>query len=136
MKTHLDHIAIAVKDIEKSVKTFETLGLKFSAQREVVESQGVKTAFAPIDQHAHLELLEPISSGSTIQKFLDQKGEGIHHFCMRVEDIYQTQKELEEQGMKLIYEKPFLGAGNCMVNFIHPKTAHGCLIEISQKMED
>ncbi len=136
MDIFLDHIAIAVKNLEESVKNFETLGLKFSDEREVVESQKVKTAFAPLDTHAHLELLEPTSEESTIAKFIEKKGEGIHHFCLRVKDVKKTQAELEAKGMKLIYDEPFIGAGNCLVNFIHPKSMNGCLVEISQKLED
>jgi methylmalonyl-CoA epimerase len=130
----LDHVAVATSDLEKSVSFYEKLGLKFSDKREVVESQKVKTAFAHIDTNAHLELLEPTSSESTIAKFIDKKGEGIHHLCFRVQDVSIKQKELEDQGIKFIYDKPFEGAGNCLVNFIHPKSSNGVLIEISQKL--
>ena len=134
MKTTLDHIAIAVKDIEKSVKFYESLGLQFSEHREVVESQKVKTAFAPVDENSRLELLEPTSEESTIAKYLSKKGEGIHHLCYRVENVKEKSEELKTKGFKLIYDEPFKGADNCLVNFIHPKSANGCLIEISQKL--
>jgi methylmalonyl-CoA/ethylmalonyl-CoA epimerase len=131
----LDHIAIAVKDIEASVKTYEALGLKFSEQREIVAEQKVKTAFAPIDENGHIELLEATSEDSSIHKYIEKKGPGIHHICFRVKDVKLKHQELKEKGFKFIYEKPQKGAGNCLVNFIHPKSSGGVLIEISQKME-
>lgn len=127
----LDHIAIAVSDLEKSVETYTALGLSFSSEREVVESQKVKTAFAPIDQNGHIELLCPTSADSAIQKFMDKKGPGIHHICFKVPDVVAKQKELSEKGFAFIYPEPVEGAGNCLVNFIHPKSTGGVLIEIS-----
>lgn len=129
----LDHIAIAVTDIEKSVDLYSKLGLKFSDSREVVESQKVKTAFCHIDENSHIELLEPTSDESSIQKFIDKKGPGIHHLCFRVPDVISKQKELEAQGINFINKEPFVGANNCLVNFIHPKSMNGVLIELSQK---
>jgi methylmalonyl-CoA/ethylmalonyl-CoA epimerase len=78
----LDHIAIAVTNLEESVKVYQALGLNFSDEREIVESQKVKTAFAPIDVNGHIELLEPTDQSSAIQKFIDKKGPGIHHMCL------------------------------------------------------
>lgn len=130
---HLDHIAIATSDIESSVKLYEALGLKFDSSREVVESQGVKTAFAAIDNKAHIELLEPTTSESSIHKFIEKKGGGIHHLCFRVKDVKAKQAELEAKGMKFIYPAPVSGANECLVNFIHPKSMGGVLVELSQK---
>lgn len=127
----LDHIAIAVTDLEKSVETYQALGLRFSSEREVVESQKVKTAFAPIDHNGHIELLSPTSADSAIQKFIDKKGPGIHHICFKVPDVVSKQKELTDKGFSFIYPEPTEGAGNCLVNFIHPKSTGGVLIEIS-----
>ncbi len=128
----LDHIAIAVENIEDSVETFSKLGLKFDSKREIVESQKVKTAFCPIDENAKIELLEPTSEDSTIAKFIAKKGAGLHHLCFTVKDVTKKQAELESSGIKFIYEKPFHGAHNCLVNFIHPKSMNGILIELSQ----
>lgn len=136
MDIHLDHIAIAVKKIDDSKSIFETLGFRFSDEREEVESQKVLTAFAQIDQHAHIELLEPTSEDSTIAKFIQRQGEGIHHLSFRVQDIKKTQDKLEKEGYRLIYKEAIDGAGNCLVNFIHPKSANGTLIEISEKKGD
>ena len=129
----LDHVAVAVKDLEESVKVWEVLGLKFSAEREVVEEQKVKTAFAPIDENAHIELLEPTGPESAIAKFIDKKGPGIHHICFRVKDVRAKQKELSSKGFTLLYPEPKMGAGNCLVNFVHPKSTGGVLVEISEK---
>ncbi len=129
----LDHIAIAVEDLENSVEKFSQLGLVFDSKREVVESQKVKTAFCSIDQNSHIELLEPTDETSTIQKFIDKKGGGIHHLCFRVPDVLKKQKELEKLGVNFIYPEPFDGAGNCLVNFIHPKSMNGVLVELSEK---
>ena len=129
----LDHVAIATKDLEQSVEIFTKLGLTFSKEREVVEEQKVKTAFAHIDTNAHVELLEPTSEESAIHKFIEKNGPGIHHLCFRVKDVKIKQAQLIENGFRLIYPEPVVGAGNCLVNFIHPKSTGGILIEISQK---
>lgn len=131
---YLDHIAIAVKSIDPAVKIYEDMGLKFSSEREVVEEQKVITAFAHVDQNAHIELLEPTSEDSAIAKFIATKGEGIHHLCFRVKDVRAKTKELSEKGYRFIYNEPRTGAGNCLVNFIHPKSTGGVLIEISEKL--
>lgn len=130
----LDHIAIAVNNIEESVALYSALGLNFSDEREVVESQKVKTAFCPIDSLGKIELLEPTSEDSSIAKFIKKNGAGIHHLCFNVLDIKQKQIELEAKGFKFIYDVPFVGAHNCLVNFIHPKSMNGVLIELSQNV--
>lgn len=129
----LDHIAIAVKSIDATEKIYKDLGLTFAPEREIVEEQKVKTAFANIDVNAHIELLEPTDADSTIQKFIDTKGEGIHHICFKVPDVVAKTSELTEKGYRFIYPEPRLGAGGCLVNFMHPKSTGGVLIELSQK---
>ena len=129
----LDHIAIAVKNISVSKKIYEDLGLIFSPEIEEVKEQKVLTAFAQIDVNAHIELLEPTSNESTIHKFIETKGEGIHHLCFKVPDVKAKTDELTQKGYKFIYPAPRLGAGGCLVNFIHPKSTGGVLIEISQR---
>jgi len=130
---HLDHIAVATKDLEKSVEIFSKLGLNFSKDREIVEEQKVTTAFAKIDTKANLELLEPLNQDGPIQKYIEKKGEGIHHLCFGVKDIKATEVKLKKEGFIFIYEEPKIGAHNCLVNFIHPKSTGGILIEVSQK---
>lgn len=129
----LDHIAIAVKDLKSSKKIYEDFGLKFSPEIEEVKEQKVLTAFAAVDENAHIELLEPTSEDSTIHKFIETKGEGIHHLCFKVQNVLDKTKELTEKGYKFIYPAPRIGAGGCLVNFIHPKSSGGVLIELSQK---
>ena len=131
----LDHVAIAVNDLEESVKTYQKIGLKFDEAREVVTTQKVQTAFASVDQNAHLELLCSTTDDGPIQKFIDKNGPGIHHLCFKVKDIKLKQEQLEEEGLRFIYKEPTVGAGGCMVNFIHPKSTGGVLIELSQKPE-
>lgn len=131
----LDHVAIAVEDLEKSISIFTDLGLNFAPEREIVEDQKVKTAFAHIDTNAHIELLEATSEESSIHKFIQKNGPGIHHLCFRVPNVLIRQEDLSKKGFRFIYEKPVVGAGNCLVNFIHPKSTGGILIEISEKIK-
>lgn len=131
----LDHIAIAVKSIPGSKKIYEDLGLEFSPKIEEVAEQKVLTAFAQIDHNAHIELLEPTSTESTIHKFIESKGEGIHHLCFKVPDVKAKTLELTEKGYRFIYPEPRIGAGGCLVNFMHPKSTGGVLIELSQRPE-
>lgn len=126
----LDHIAIAVNSLDR-IKVWEDLGLRFETKRELVSDQGVTTAFAPIDQHAHIELLEPTGPETPIGKFIATKGEGLHHLCFKVSDVAAKQKEMETKGYRFIYPTARPGAGGCLVNFIHPKSTGGVLIEIS-----
>ncbi len=130
----LDHVAVAVSDLEASVQLWSDLGLKFDDKREVVEEQGVKTAFAPIDHHGHIELLEPFGESGPIHKFIEKKGPGIHHLCFKVEDVKAKGEELKKKGYILLSDAPVKGANNCLVYFLHPKSTGGVLIEISQHL--
>ena len=132
---YLDHVAVAVSSLDEAIKVYEDIGLEFSNDREEVVEQEVKTAFASIDTNAHLELLEPTSENSPIKKYIDKRGEGIHHICFRVTDIVKKHSELSAKGYKFIYDTPKTGAGGMLVNFIHPKSTGGVLIELSQKVE-
>jgi methylmalonyl-CoA epimerase len=129
----LDHVAVATESIFRSQKIFESLGLVFEEREEIVETQKVKTKFAAMDNHAHLELLEPTSSESAIAQFIAKKGAGIHHMAFLVSDVEKKAQELRSQGFILIYEKAQDGANNKLINFIHPKSTGGILIEISQE---
>ena len=130
---YLDHIAIAVKDLGSRIKVYEDIGFSFDDKREIVESQKVVTAFAHVDEHAHIELLMPQNNEGPIQKFIEKNGEGIHHLCFRVDDVEAKSIELAEKGYQLIYDRPQVGANNCLINFLHPKSTGGVLIELSQK---
>ncbi len=129
----LDHIAVAVKSISSAKKVYEDMGMTFAPEIEEVKDQKVFTAFAQIDQNAHIELLQPTSEDSTIHKFIETKGEGIHHLCFKVPDVKKKTEELTQKGYRFIYPEPRIGAGGCLVNFMHPKSTGGVLIEISQR---
>jgi methylmalonyl-CoA/ethylmalonyl-CoA epimerase len=131
----LDHIAIAVKSIPDAKKIYSDMGLVFAPELEEVKDQKVITAFANVDTNAHIELLQATSEESSIHKFIETRGEGIHHLCFKVSDVLAKTKELTEKGYKFIYPAPRTGAKGCLVNFIHPKSTSGVLIELSQGPE-
>jgi methylmalonyl-CoA/ethylmalonyl-CoA epimerase len=129
----LYHVAIAVRNIGEVERLYQkALGLKVT-HREVVEEQGVRSSILePEDGGATIELLEPLSNDSPISKFLEKRGEGIHHICFTVDNIELTLKRLKEQGVQLIDESPRLGAYGARVAFIHPKAMNGVLIELAE----
>jgi methylmalonyl-CoA epimerase len=130
--TVIDHIGIAVKSIDESLKFWETsLGIKCTGVEEVAE-QKVKTAFLPV-KDSEVELLEPTADDSPVAKFIEKKGEGIHHMALRVDDLEKALSELKEQGVRLIDEKPRRGAGGAMIAFLHPSATGGVLLELSQR---
>jgi len=133
MLENLYHVAIAVRDLEKAEELYQTaLGLKVE-RREVVEDQGVRTSMlVPEKGGAAIELLEPLDDNSPISKFLEKRGEGIHHICFLVDDIEATLNRLKDQGVGLIDESPRQGAYNSRVAFIHPKAMNGVLVEIAE----
>ncbi|WP_432358701.1 methylmalonyl-CoA epimerase [Sporosarcina sp. UB5] len=130
----VDHIGIAVKDMKVALPYYiETLGLKL-LDIEEVESQKVKVAFIDAG-NCKLELLEPIGEEGPISKFLEKRGEGIHHIAFGVTDIRKRLKELEEKGVQLLQKEPKPGAGGAEVAFIHPKSSLGVLYELCDKGE-
>jgi len=130
--TKLDHIGIAVRSLD-AAKIYEALGLTIE-HTEVVASQGVKTAFLSVGD-SNLELLEPTGPDSAIAKFIEKRGEGIHHICLRVDDIEAHLARLQAEGYRLINEHPVPGAHGCRVAFLHPAAGNGVLIELSEKIE-
>ena len=132
MKPVLDHIGIAVRSID-AARIYEALGLTID-HVEIVETQGVRTAFLSVGD-SNLELLEPTGPDSTIAKFIDKRGEGIHHICLRVTDLEAELKRLEEKGFRLINETPVPGAHGCRVAFLHPADGNGVLIELSERVQ-
>jgi len=130
--TIIDHVGIAVKSIDDSLKFWEgTLGIKCTGVEEVVE-QKVKTAFLPL-KDSEVELLEATNDESPVAKFIEKKGEGIHHLAIRVDNLEKALSELKEKGVRLIDEKPRKGAGGAMIAFIHPSATGGILLELSQR---
>lgn len=131
-KPTLDHIGIAVKSIE-AAKIYKALGLAVD-HVEDVQTQGVKTAFLSVGD-ANIELLEPLSPQSTVAKFIEKRGEGIHHICFRVDKIEKHLDALKREGYRLINDAPVPGAHGCRVAFLHPSAGNGVLIELSEKIE-
>jgi methylmalonyl-CoA epimerase len=130
--TKIDHIGIAVADIEAALKIYrDALGLTL-AKTETVPEQAVKVAFLPTGE-SEIELVEPTSSDSGIARFLAKRGEGIHHICLEVDDIQATMAQMAAQGMALIDKTPRAGSGGQKYAFVHPKSAHGVLIELYEK---
>jgi methylmalonyl-CoA epimerase len=130
----INHIGIAVPEIQKALDFWQKhLGLKL-AHSEEVKSDEVKTYFLPISE-TQIELLEATASSSPVQKFLEKRGAGIHHLCLEVEDLAGILKRLKQAGVKLIDEKPRKGAHNCLIAFIHPQATGGILLELSESQE-
>ena len=127
----IDHVGIAVKSIEEAAKLYRNLGWT-SFDIEEVAREKVRVAFVRFENQANVELLEPTSKDSTIQKFLDRRGEGLHHICYRVKDLKRVLADLKKEGVRLIHEEPFRGAHNRLVAFVHPASCSGVLVELSQ----
>lgn len=126
------HIGIAVHQIKDALHFFtETIGLEVEAIEEV-ESEGVKIAFLKIGE-TRIELLEPLHDQSPIKGFLTKRGEGVHHIAFEVEDLAVRLSRLKEQGIRLINEEPKQGANDSQIAFIHPKEAHGVLVELCEQ---
>ena len=125
----IDHIGIATKGIDEASAFWrETLGVEIGGTEEVNE-QGVRVAMLAVGE-SRIELLEPTHEKSPIAKFLDKRGPGIHHIALRVGDIRAALNKLKASGARLIDETPRIGAGGCLVAFIHPTAAGGVLVEL------
>lgn len=131
----IEHIGIAVKDLKSAGKTYETLLNTECYKTEKVASEGVETAFYRVGE-SKIELLAATSEDSPIAKFLEKKGEGIHHIAFGVEDIEAEMARLKEEGYVLLNEKPKKGADNKLVAFLHPKSSNGVLVELCQEIEE
>lgn len=127
----LEHIGIAVKNLEQSNTLFETLFNSKHYKVEEVESEGVKTSFFQVGE-SKIELLEATNPGSPIAKFIDKKGEGIHHLAFEVEDIDYEIDRLTKEGFQLIHQTPKDGADNKRIAFLHPKSTNSVLVELCQ----
>ncbi|NRF41295.1 methylmalonyl-CoA epimerase [Pedobacter foliorum] len=129
----IEHIGIAVKDLDVSCSLYEKLLGTSCYKKEEVPSEGVSTAFFKTGENK-IELLAAISEDSPIGKFLERKGEGIHHIAFDVDDIEEEMKRLRLEGFILLNEQPKLGADNKLVCFVHPKGTNGVLIELCQEV--
>ncbi len=128
----IDHIGIAVKDLEAAKKLYEgVLGLKIEGVEEVQE-QKVRTIFIPVGD-SEIELLESTSPDGPVAKFIEKRGEGIQHIALRVDNIEEALEECKAKDIKLIDEKPRKGAGGAQIAFLHPKASGGVLLELCQR---
>lgn len=129
----IEHIGIAVKSLETSNELFTKLFGKAPYKTEVVESEGVSTSFFLTGDNK-IELLEATNPESPIAKFIEKRGEGIHHIAFDVDDIVAEMKRLESEGFVLLNKEPKPGADNKLVCFLHPKSTNGVLIELCQEI--
>ena len=132
--TAIDHVGIAVPDLDSAIAFYEeTYGMRL-AHQEVNEEQGVREAMMAVgdaeNPHSHIQLLAPLNADSTIAKFLDSKGPGIQQLAFRVIDVDAVSAILRERGLRLLYDEPRRGTSDSRVNFIHPKDAGGVLVEL------
>ncbi len=130
----IEHLGIAVKELEQSIPLFEQLLNTPCYKTEKVYTEGVNTAFFKTGE-SKIELLEATNTDSPIQKFIDKKGEGIHHIAFEVENIEAEMKRLSALGFELLNTTPKPGADNKLVCFLHPKTTNGVLIELCQEKQ-
>lgn len=127
----IDHIGIATREIESALAMWqENLGLVVEKTEDVLE-QGVRVAMLPIGD-TRIELLEPLGEETPVGRFIEKRGPGIHHIAIRVDDIRAALANLKTKGVKLIDEAPRIGAGGCLVAFIHPTSTNGVLLELVQ----
>ncbi len=129
----IEHLGIAVKNLEQSNVLFEKLFNAAPYKQEKVESENVSTSFFMMGS-TKIELLEATNPNSAIAKFIEKKGEGIHHIAFEVEDIYSEMKRLQNEGFTVLSEQPQKGADNKMICFLHPKSTNGVLIELCQEI--
>mgnify|MGYP002637666687 FL=1 len=128
----IEHLGIAVENIEESIKIYEALLGTTCYKVEAVESEGVKTAFLQIGE-SKIELLEATNPESPIAKFLSKKGKGIHHIAFDTDDIVSEIERLKNEGFELIHQTPKDGADNKIIAFLHPKSTDGILVELCQE---
>lgn len=130
----LDHIGIAVRSIAEARGFYESgLGLQPEPEIEEVAGEKVRVLKLTVPPGTHIELIEPTTPDSTIAKFIEKRGPGLHHLCYAVDNIEEATKRMLEKGYTPIWETPRDGAGGCLVNFFHPRETHGVLTELSQR---
>src|SRR5580765_6667149 len=131
MRAVLDHVGIAVKDVEAALAFYrDALGLVVEAPEDVA-SQKVRAHFLPVGESS-LELLEATAPDSAIAKYIEKRGPGLHHITLRVDDVAAALAQLKSRGVRLVDEQPRAGAEGALVAFIHPSSAHGVLVELKQ----
>jgi len=128
--TKVDHLGIAVRSIEEGRRFYEALGLAVTAIEEVPQ-EGVRVAFIPCGETS-IELLEPTADDSPIAKFLEKRGPGLHHVCLGSDGVRADDARLRAAGFEVLRPEPTQGAGGCWVQFVHPRSAGGVLVELSE----
>ena len=127
----VDHIGIATKSLDEGLAIWrDALGLSVD-HSEVIDEQGVKVVMLAVGE-THVELLEPLGEETSVGKFIAKRGPGIHHIAIEVQDIRASLAALKDKGVRLIDETPRIGAGGCLVAFVHPSTTNGVLLELVQ----
>jgi methylmalonyl-CoA/ethylmalonyl-CoA epimerase len=129
----IEHIGIAVKDLEAANEVYTKLFGKSPYKTETVESENVSTSFFKVGE-SKIELLEATNSESTIAKFIEKKGEGIHHIAYAVDDIRAEMERMKSEGFIVLNDEPKIGADNKLVCFLHPKSTNGVLVELCQEI--
>lgn len=132
MVLRIEHLGIAVKNLEESLKTFETLFDRSSYKEEIVESEHVRTAFLQVGE-SKIELLEAIDPQSAIAKYLEKNREGFHHVAFEVDNLETELERLTKEGFELIHKTPKDGADNKRIAFLHPRSTNGLLVELCQE---
>jgi len=127
----IEHIGIAVRSIDEARLFYEALGLTVEAIEEVPH-EGVRVALIPCGA-ARIELLEPTSEDSPVGRFLEKRGPGLHHLCLATDDVKSDDTALREAGFRILRPEPTRGAGGCWVQFVHPESTGGVLLELSQQ---
>ena len=128
----LNHVAVVVPDLADAARVYrETLGADVSSPVDLPE-HGVTTVFVALP-NSKIELLHPLGENSPIRKFLDRRGPGLHHLCLASDSLAGDDRKLRQLGYRLLREEPTRGAGGCWVQFVHPQSASGVLVELSQK---
>ncbi|MFV0534590.1 MAG: methylmalonyl-CoA epimerase [Cumulibacter sp.] len=136
MFTEINHVGIAVADLDKAIEYYSTVFGMQLAHEEVNEEQGVREAMMAVgDSGSSIQLLAPLNENSTIAKFLDKNGPGMQQMAYTVEDIEAVSTTLRDRGVRLLYPEPKRGTANSRINFIHPKDAGGVLVELVQPAE-
>ena len=129
--TEIDHLGVAVRSLAEAKKFYETLGLEVMPE-EVVEGEKVRVAMVPVGE-SRIELLEPTSPDSTIAKFLEKRGPGLHHVALQVTNLVERVEELKAAGTRLINDEVKIGAGGHMYVFVHPSSTGGVLLELVEE---
>jgi methylmalonyl-CoA epimerase len=132
MNNKVHHIGIAVTDLKKSLKRWESVFQFQASEIEEVIERGVRVAYLDIPGGSAVELIEPLEEGTPVDRFLKQRGEGIHHICLEVEDIDKAIRDLKNKGIEFVSEKPAKGAGGSRIVFLRPQNINGVLIELKE----